>query len=101
MSRTILIALFCSALVLGESRGQDVFVPRQLKKLPVIKPEVEPSEVQPPKPAPAKETTATNRESVTKFEPVRAMPKKETASRPREQDRTSETAGDEGSGGEH
>lgn len=82
MSRTILIALFCSLLVLGESRGQDVFVPRQLKQLPVIKPEVEPStEAQPTKPAPGKETAATNHESTTKFEPVRAMPKKETASR--------------------
>src|ERR1700733_3160385 len=80
MLRTTLIALLCSLVFLGESRGQDVFVPRQQRKLPVIKPDVEPpSDVEAPKPQLAKEPGAVSHGPSTKSESATASATKKTA----------------------
>src|SRR5207302_1524653 len=79
MWRTLPTALFCCLVFIGNSRAQDVFVPRELKAIPV-KPSAakeEPAKAEPAshsKEASAKESSAKTK--VVKAEPVKAESEK-------------------------
>lgn len=79
MLRALPIALFCSLFFFAQARGQDVFVPRQLKAIPVKQSDKEPPPEAPvPKALPVDEPVA-----VKQPEPARSMkvPAKESAAK--------------------
>jgi len=78
------MALFCSLFLLAQSRGQDVFVPRQSRAVPVAQSEKEhPAEVQPATTLPANEPAAIRQTQSAKPEPVPAPVVKVPAANPR------------------
>ena len=79
MLRALPTALFLSLFFLAQVRGQDVFVPRELKAIPVTQSDKErPSEAPVPKalsvdePAPARSAKAPVKEPAAKNQPAKA-----------------------------